>query len=160
MVLFPLAATPPGITVPIDLPQALRPGLRGAAELVVAQEQTAPHVGSGRVRVLATPVMVNLMEAAALSAVEGLLPAGHQTVGIHLDVRHFAATPVGMRVRAEADLTGVKGRTLSFRVSAVDEVGPIGDGTHERIIINVERFDRRAQEKLARIGGDPPSGPG
>ena len=80
----------------------LQPGLKGSAEIVVGEQHTAPHVGSGRVRVLATPVMVNLMEAAALHAVEGLLPAGHQTVGIHLDITHVAATPVGMRVRAHA----------------------------------------------------------
>src|SRR5262245_66171820 len=85
----------------VDLSQ-LRPGLKGAAEVVVANEHTAPFVGSGRVRVLATPVMINLMEAAALDAIEKLLPAGHQSLGIRLDVRHYAATPVGMRVRVTA----------------------------------------------------------
>src|ERR1700716_3112115 len=81
----------------LNLPTTLQPGLTGTVTIVVGEEHTAPHVGSGRVHVLATPVMVNLMEAAALQAVEGLLPAGHQTVGIHLDVTHVAATPVGMR---------------------------------------------------------------
>ena len=79
---------------------SLQPGLKGHVEIAVSDEQTAPHVGSGRVHVLATPVMVNLMEAAALQAVEGLLPAGHQIVGTHLDITHTAATPVGMRVKA------------------------------------------------------------
>ena len=101
----------------IDLSR-LRTGLKGAAELVVGEEHTAPFVGSGRVRVLATPVMINLMEAAALDAVKKLLPAGHQSLGIHLDVRHYAATPVGMRVRATAELVKVDGRTLDFRVDA------------------------------------------
>lgn len=128
----------------------IKPGFKGTAQITVGPQHTAPHVGSGRVKVLATPVMVNLMEAAALQAVEGLLPEGHQTVGIHLDVRHFAATPVGMRVTARAELTGVEGRSLTFRVHAEDEKEPIGDGTHERIIINVARFDRRMQEKAAR----------
>lgn len=128
----------------------IKPGFKGTAQITVGPQHTAPHVGSGRVKVLATPVMVNLMEAAALQAVEGLLPEGHQTVGIHLDVRHFAATPVGMRVTACAELTGVEGRSLTFRVHAEDEKEPIGDGTHERIIINVARFDRRMQEKAAR----------
>ena len=106
---------------------------------------------SGRVHVLATPVMVNLMEAAALQAVEGLLPAGHQTVGTHLDITHTAATPVGMRVRAYAEVTKVEKRTLTFNVYAEDEKERIGGGVHERIIINLERFDQRMQEKIALI---------
>ena len=126
----------------------LQPGLKGSAELIVGEEHTAPFVGSGRVRVLATPVMINLMEAAALDAVERLLPAGHQSLGIHLDVRHFAATPVGMRVYATAELIGIDGRTLSFRVEARDEREPIGDGRHERVVVNVARFDQRVQRKL------------
>src|SRR5438309_9995812 len=90
----------------------IAPGLQGFAELIVAEEHTAPRIGSGRVHVLATPVMINLMEAAALDAAENLLPAGHQSLGIRLDVRHIAATPVGMRVRAVAKLTKIDGRTL------------------------------------------------
>jgi len=130
---------------------ALKPGLKGSVEIVVGEQHTAPHVGSGRVHVLATPVMVNLMEAAALQAVEGLLPAGHQTVGTHLDITHTAATPVGMRVRAYAELTKVEKRTLTFKVHAEDEKERIGEGVHERIIINLERFDERMQEKLRLI---------
>jgi hypothetical protein len=84
---------------------AIHPGLTGTASLVVAPEHTAPRIGSGRIAVLATPVMINLIEAAALAAVEHLLPAGHQSLGIHLDVRHFAATPVGLRVTATAEVT-------------------------------------------------------
>ncbi|MCX7135296.1 MAG: thioesterase family protein [Proteobacteria bacterium] len=129
----------------------LQPGLKGHVEIVVGEEHTAPHVGSGRVHVLATPVMVNLMEAAALQAVEGLLPAGHQTVGTHLDITHTAATPVGMRVRAYAEVTKVEKRTLTFNVYAEDEKERIGGGVHERIIINLERFDQRMQEKIAMI---------
>ena len=129
----------------------LQPGLTGSVEIVVGEEHTAPHVGSGRVHVLATPVMVNLMEAAALQAVEGLLSAGHQTVGTHLDITHTAATPVGMRVKAYAELTKVDKRTLTFSVHAEDEQERIGGGIHERIIINLERFDVRMQEKLKLI---------
>ena len=132
----------------IDLSR-LRAGLKGAAELVVGEEHTAPFVGSGRVRVLATPVMINLMEAAALDAVEKLLPAGHQSLGIRLDVRHYAATPVGMRVRATAELVKVDGRTLDFRVEARDEKEAIGDGLHQRVVVNVARFDARVQKKIA-----------
>ncbi len=130
----------------------LKPGLKGRTEIVVGEQHTAPHIGSGRVHVLATPVMVNLMEAAALQAVEGLLPAGCQTVGTHLDLRHYAATPVGMRVRAYAELTRVENRTLNFSVHAEDEKERIGEGTHERIIINLGRFDARMQEKIGLIG--------
>ena len=122
-------------------------GLTGAAQLVVGEQHTAPHVGSGKVRVLATPVMVNLMEAAALAAAERFLPAGHQSLGTHLDVRHIAATPVGMRVTARAELLKIDGRNLTFRVEAEDERELIGDGTHTRVVVNVARFDQRAQAK-------------
>ena len=132
----------------LDLAQ-LRAGLTGSAELVVGEEHTAPFVGSGRVRVLATPVMINLMEAAALDAVERLLPAGHQSLGIRLDVRHYAATPVGMRVRVSAELVKVDGRTLDFHVEARDEREAIGDGLHQRVVVNVARFDQRVQKKIA-----------
>jgi fluoroacetyl-CoA thioesterase len=131
---------------------AIRPGLVGTADLTVAPEHTAPRIGSGRIAVLATPVMINLIEAAALTAVEHLLPAGHQSLGIRLDVRHFAATPVGLRVTATAEVTGVEGRTITFRVEARDEREPIGDGTHQRVVVNVARFDDRVQRKL---GGGP-----
>lgn len=134
----------------MDLPDQLKPGLSGTAEIVVGTRDTAPHVGSGKIGVLATPIMVNLMEAAALQAVERFMPPGHQTVGTHLDVRHFAATPVGLRVRAYAELTRVDGRTLTFRIRAEDEREPIGEGVHERLVINVERFDQRMQKKLGK----------
>ncbi|MDH4094962.1 MAG: thioesterase family protein [Betaproteobacteria bacterium] len=126
----------------------LHPGLSGSATLVVGEEHTAPRVGSGRVHVLATPVMINLIEAAALEAVEKLLPPGHQSLGTVLNVRHIAATPVGMRVTATAEVTAVEGRTLRFRVEARDEREVIGDGTHERVVVNVARFDQRVQRKL------------
>jgi fluoroacetyl-CoA thioesterase len=126
----------------------ISPGLKGHAELVVGEEHTAPRVGSGRVHVLATPVMINLIEAAALKAVEHLLPAGHQSLGTHLDVKHYAATPVGMKIRATAEVTKTDGRTISFRVTAEDEKEPIGDGTHDRVVVNVERFDKRVQRKI------------
>ncbi len=128
---------------------ALRVGLTGTYGIVVADEHTAPFVGSGKVRVLATPVMINLIEAAALECCERHLPAGHQSLGIHLDVRHIAATPVGMRVVATAELVRVEGRTLTFRVEARDERELIGDGLHERVVVNVERFDKRVRNKLA-----------
>jgi predicted thioesterase len=131
----------------------IEPGLQGTAELMVGDEHTAPRIGSGKVRVLATPVMINLIEAAALAAVEHLLPAGYQSLGTHLDVRHIAATPVGMRIRAVAEVLSHQGRTLRFRVEARDERELIGDGTHERVIVNVAKFDQRVQRKLS--AGEP-----
>jgi predicted thioesterase len=128
----------------------VRAGLTGSAELVVGAEHTAPRIGSGKVHVLATPVMINLIEAAALAAVEHLLPEGYQSLGTHLDVRHIAATPVGMRVRATAEVTGVNGRTISFSVSVKDEIDLIGDGVHERVVVNVAKFDQRVQKKINR----------
>jgi fluoroacetyl-CoA thioesterase len=136
---------------PLDLTR-LEPGRRGTAELIVRPEHTAPRVGSGRIAVLATPVLINVIEAATLACAEHLLPAGHQSLGIHLDVRHFAATPVGMRVVAMAELTGIEGRTLSFRVEARDECEAIGDGRHQRVVVNVARFDQRIQRKTAGTG--------
>jgi fluoroacetyl-CoA thioesterase len=130
------------------------PGLRGTAEIVVGPEHTAPFVGSGRIAVLATPVMINLIEAAALAAVEHLLPAGHQSLGIHLDVSHTAATPVGLRVTATAEVAQVQGRTISFQVVARDEFEQIGGGTHRRVVVSVSRFDERVQHKLAQKAGD------
>jgi fluoroacetyl-CoA thioesterase len=131
---------------------AIHPGLTGTADLIVAPEHTAPRIGSGRIAVLATPVMINVIEAAALTAVEHLLPAGHQSLGIHRDVRHFAATPVGLRVTARAEVTAVEGRTITFRVEARDEREVIGDGTHERVVVNVARFDERVQRKAGGAG--------
>jgi predicted thioesterase len=134
----------------MEFSDKVKPGLTGTAEIVVGTRDTAPHVGSGKIGVLATPVMVNLMEAAALQAVEKFMPPGHQTVGTHLDVKHFAATPIGLRVIAHAELVKVEGRTLTFRIRAEDEHEPIGEGVHERLVINVERFDVRMQKKLGK----------
>jgi predicted thioesterase len=124
-------------------------GLQGTAQLVVGEEHTAPRIGSGKVHVLATPVMINLIEAAALAAVEHLLPAGYQSLGTHLDVHHVAATPVGMSVKATAEVVKVENRTIYFRVEARDEKDLIGHGTHERVVVNVAKFDQRVQRKLA-----------
>jgi predicted thioesterase len=131
----------------IDLTN-LRTGLKGTAQVLVGVEHTAPSIGSGKVPVLGTPVMINVIEAAALAAVEHLLPVGHQSLGIHLDVRHFAATPIGMHVTATAELIAVDGRTLSFLVEARDDKEPIGGGSHQRVVVNVARFDERVQKKL------------
>lgn len=135
--------------------EGLKPGSIGEKATVVGAEHTAPHVGSGVVPVLATPVMVNLMEAAALAAVERFLPEGYQTLGTVLNVKHFAATPVGLKVKATAELVAVEGRTLIFALKVEDEMEPIGEGTHERVVVNVERFEQRAQHKARQRDPKP-----
>ena len=127
---------------------ALKPGSVGRTELMVREEHTAPRVGSGLVHVLATPVMINLFEAAALDALDKHLPPGYQSLGTVLNVRHIAATPVGMRVRATAEIVKVEGRTVFLKVTAEDDRELIGDGTHERVVVNVEKFDQRVARKL------------
>ena len=125
-------------------------GQIGTSTLIVGDEHTAARVGSGRVGVLATPVMINVIEAAALAAVEHLLPEGHQSLGTQLDVSHIAATPVGMKVTAEVRVTGVEGRIIRFAVVARDEHEVIGSGAHERVVVNVARFDERVQAKARK----------
>jgi len=130
--------------------EALKPGLAGSSQLTVGEEHTAPRVGSGLVHVLATPVMINLFEAAALDAVDRHLPPGYQSLGTVLNVRHIAATPVGMKVRATAEIVKVEGRTVFLKVRAEDERELIGDGLHERVVVNVEKFSLRVAKKIAR----------
>jgi fluoroacetyl-CoA thioesterase len=127
--------------------ESLVPGLTGEFRIVVTEANTAKHLGSGCVEVLATPEMVRLMERASVAAVDHLLPEGQRTVGAHLDVRHLAATPLGMTVTARAELLTVEGRRLTFRVEAFDEVEKVGEGTHQRYIIDVDRFRQRITEK-------------
>jgi predicted thioesterase len=129
---------------------ALKPGSVGRSELLVGEEHTAPRVGSGLVHVLATPVMINQFEAAALDAVDKHLPAGYQSLGTVLNVRHIAATPVGMRVFAEARIVRIENRTVFLEVNARDEKELIGDGLHERVVVNVEKFSLRVAKKIAR----------
>ena len=123
-------------------------GMKGRAETVVVQENTAQAAGSGLVPVFATPWMIALMENAAVQAVESALAADEGSVGARLDVTHDAATPIGMKVWAEAEVTAVEGRKLTFSVSAFDEAGKIGGGTHQRFVIQPEKFLTRAQAKL------------
>lgn len=129
---------------------AIQPGLKGQVRLVVAEEHTAQHLGSGAVKVLATPQMVLLMERAGVAAVDPLLPPGYRTVGAHLDVRHLAPTPIGFEVEATAELVQVEGRRLTFRVQVHDGVETVGEGTHQRVIINLQKFSERVAEKAGK----------
>ena len=123
-------------------------GMKGRAETLVTPDNTAQAAGSGLLPVFATPWMAALMENAAVQAVQGALSPEEGTVGTWLDVTHDAATPVGMKVWAEAEVTAVEGRKLTFSVSAFDEAGKIGGGTHQRFVIQSEKFLARAQAKL------------
>ena len=122
-------------------------GLKGRSETIVVQENTAAAVGSGLVPVFATPYMVALMENAASSSLLPVLEEGQGSVGIHLDVSHEAATPIGMRVWAESEVISVDGKQITFSVCAYDEAGLIGRGTHKRAIITVERFMSKVEQK-------------
>lgn len=115
-------------------------GLKGYAETVVTKSNTAATVGSGSLDVFATPMMAALMEAAAVNALENHVEEGQSSVGTHMDLSHDSATPIGMRAWAEAELTAIDGRALTFSVTAFDEAGPIGKGTHVRFLIQVEKF--------------------
>ena len=125
-------------------------GIKGRAEVTVSYENTAAKVGSGDQLVFATPWMIGLMEEAAQSSVLPYLEEGQATVGTHLNVSHDAATPVGMKVWAESELVAVEGRRLIFNVEAFDECGSIGKGTHERFVINKEKFMARVETKLKK----------
>ena len=124
-------------------------GMTGQWETTVEEGLLAAQVGSGEVRVLATPMMIMGMERAAMEAVRPCLPEGMTSVGTRVDITHTAPTPCGMKVRFEAKLTAVSanGRGLTFSVAAYDEVGPIGEGTHERVVVDREKFQSRAQTR-------------
>ncbi len=119
----------------------------GEAERMVTEEWSAPSMGSGTVPVLATPALVALMEEAAVRALEGRLPAGQTSVGVRIDVRHLAATPIGMRVRARAMLVAVEGRRLTFQIEAWDDAEKVGEAVHERVVVDVGRFLERVHSK-------------
>ncbi len=125
----------------------LKPGLQGEASLLVEEENTAQKIGSGSLSVLATPALVALMEKAATQAIAEHLPEGQTTVGIRIDIHHLAPTPVGMEVKARAELTGVDGQRLHFQVEAGDQNELIGRGEHFRVIVPAENFLQRAQAK-------------
>ena len=115
-------------------------GMKGEASTLAEREDTAQEVGSGSLLVYATPCMAALMEGAACEAIESALDEGQTSVGIELNIRHTAATPVGMEVRAEAEVTEVEGKIITFVLRAFDEAGEIGSGTHKRAVVNAQRF--------------------
>ncbi len=124
-------------------------GLKAEKRAIVTKDNTAVHFGSGSVAVYATPALVTLMETASVAAVDPHLPEPMATVGTDLNIRHLAATPVGMTVRAVAELTAIDGRRLTFSVTAFDEKEQIGSGTHERYIIDTKKFLQKTEAKIS-----------
>lgn len=126
----------------------LQVGVKGTKEVIVTKELSAQSVGSGLLPVYATPSMIALMENTAFESVAEYLEEGCGTVGTSLNVKHVAATPVGMKVTCETELIKVEGRALTFEVKAYDECGLIGEGTHERFIITEDKFLAKTNDKL------------
>jgi predicted thioesterase len=127
----------------------LKPGLRAEKTETVTGENTAEAWGSGGLPVYATPAMIALMEGAAVAAVWDWLPQGFSTVGTELNVKHFSASPPGMEIRALGELVEIDGRRLRFKVEAYDRAGKIGEGFHERFVVENERFLKKTREKSA-----------
>ena len=123
-------------------------GMKGEVGTLVEREDTAKEVGSGSLLVYATPCMVALMEGAACEAIEEALSDTQTTVGTELNIQHISATPVGLEVRAEAEVIAVDGKVITFEVKAFDEAGEIGKGTHKRVIVNTQKFLEKAYDKL------------
>lgn len=128
----------------------LEAGTKNRKCLTVGEKETARSVGSGSLPVLATPAMAALMEATAAQSVEPLLEDGQTSVGTRLEISHLAADPVGATVICESELVGVDGRKLSFRLTVRDHDGVVGEGTHERFIVNSERFMQKTNSKLQK----------
>ena len=123
-------------------------GCKGQVTSLVEPQDTAQEVGSGSLRVFATPCMAAMMEGAACEAIDPCLPEGQTSVGIRLEISHTSATPVGLEVRAEAELTAIEGKKLTFRVTAFDKKGEIGSGTHQRVLVQEQKFLDKTYEKL------------
>lgn len=134
----------------IDITEKLELGLNAVIEKNVEEKDSAENFGNIGVNVFATPALISLIEVAAKSAVGLHLPNGYATVGTKIDVAHLAATPIGMKVNASATLIGISGKKLTFKVEVYDEVDKIGEGTHERFIINTDKFMEKVNKKAGQ----------
>ena len=128
----------------------LKEGIKGTQEVVVSEENTAKTMGSGALDVFATPAMIALMEKTAGESVQPYLEEGSGTVGTLMNVKHVAASPVGMKITCETELVKVDGRALTFTVKAFDEAGLIGEGEHERFVVFNDKFQAKADAKLQK----------
>ena len=125
----------------------LQTGIKGYSECIACAENSAEAMGSGELKVFATPAMIALIEKAAWQSVAPELEEGQGSVGIKLDISHIAATPLGMKLRCETELTEIDGRRLVFKAEVFDESGKVGEGTHERFIVFNEKFQAKADAK-------------
>jgi fluoroacetyl-CoA thioesterase len=127
-------------------------GMKAEQTFIVREEETAGHVGSGSLRVLATPSLIGYMERVARRFMDEKLPQGMSSVGVRVDVSHLAATPVGGKVRVSCEIVGLEGRRVDFAVEAWDELEKVGEGRHQRFVIDVARFMKRLEAKLPKAG--------
>lgn len=132
----------------------LEVGIKGRQQWTVTDALSAPHIGSGTLKVFATPMMIALMERTCRLSVEPYLEEGKSTVGTLVNVKHESATPIGMEVWCESELVGIDRRRLTFKVSAYDGAGLIGEGIHERFIIDEAKFVQKAEAKRESVQGE------
>lgn len=126
----------------------LKTGIKGKEEIIVNENHSAESLESGTLKVFGSPAMIALMEKTAWKSVQDYLEEGQGTVGISLEIKHISATPLGIKVYCESELTGIDGKKLIFSVKAYDETGLIGEGIHERFIVNNEKFQKKTNEKM------------
>ena len=126
----------------------LEVGIKGQREIIVTKQNTAAGIGSGNLEVFSTPMMILLMEESCFMSVNDILEEGFTTVGTCVNVKHLSATPLGMKVVIKSELINVDGKALTFKVEAYDEKGLIGEGIHERFIVNNEKFQAKTDSKL------------
>lgn len=129
----------------------LKIGIKGKQYTMVDKENTASAMGSGLLPVFATPSMVAMMEAAAMNSIALCLSENESSVGVSLNIRHISPTPIGMVARCESELIAIDGKKLTFSVTAYDECGKIGEGTHERFIVDAARFTAKANAKTPPV---------
>lgn len=133
----------------MEIIELIQPGMTREDSFPITLENSAIHLGSGSSRVLATPWMIAFMERVSHRLLTCCLPEGYSSVGTHLDVRHLAPTPIGAMIRVKAEVLSVDGNRIYFKIDAWDDLEKIGEGTHERMIIDEARFLRRVEKKIA-----------
>lgn len=135
----------------MELPAVIRPGLTKQTRIYISEEHSASHVGSGSLRVLATPIMIAFMEKTARELLDENLPQGYSSVGIHIDLRHLAPTPVGADIQVYCEILEIDGKRINFSVKAWDRIETIGEGLHQRMVIEIDRFLRRVESKTNQL---------
>ena len=135
----------------MELSELIHPGMTREDNFIITMENSAIHLGSGSSRVLATPWMIAFMERVSHRLLTCCLPEGYSSVGTHLDVRHLAPTPIGTTIRVRAEVLSLDGNRVYFSIEAWDNFEKIGEGTHERVVIEEARFLRRVENKMASL---------